>query len=81
MLLQKIKEIFAHINYFLRRIFIPNVLNVLMIISLLLVYVFALGITSFILRFIKPKLFSSKRTPWQEAAPFDFTLENARRQS
>lgn len=81
MLLQKIKDIFTRLNYFLRRVFIPNVLNILMILSLFLVYTFALGATSLILRFIKPKLFSSKRSSWQEALPFDLSVESARRQS
>lgn len=81
MLLQKIKEWFAKFNYFLKRVFIPKVLNFLMVTSLTLVYLLALGTTSLFMRLIKPSLFSSKRNPWQDTEDFDLTLENARRQS
>ncbi len=81
MLLQKIKDYFSRFNYFLKRVFIPKVLNFLMVTSLTLVYLFALGATSLFMRLIKPSLFSSKRNPWLETEDFDLTIENARRQS
>lgn len=81
MLLQKIKDYFLRFNYFLKKILIPKILKVLMIISLFITYTFVLGITAIFIRLLKPRLLSRSKQKWQDATAFSSDLNEAKRQS
>lgn len=81
MLLQKIKDYFLRFNYFLKKILIPKILKVIMIISLFITYTFVLGLTAIFLRLLKPRLLKRTKQKWQDAHLFSTDLAEAQRQS
>ena len=81
MLLQKIKDYFLRFNYFLKKIFIPKILKVVMVISLFITYTFVLGSTAIFMRLLKPRLLKRTTQKWQDAHPFSTDLSEAKRQS